>query len=82
MVRPLPSVYLYNEFVNLMLPNTFNDMEQFSLDIKTLMDFQKDVLKMVKSVNKPIINENVYKSEVETTPQKGKKAKRKGSVSA
>ncbi|CAB4426563.1 unnamed protein product [Rhizophagus irregularis] len=52
-------------------------MEQFSLDIKTLMDFQKDVLKMVKSVNKPIINENVYKSEVETTPQKGKKAKRK-----
>ncbi|CAG8633725.1 5566_t:CDS:10 [Funneliformis mosseae] len=82
MVRPLPSVYLYNEFVNLKLPNTFNDMEQFSLDIKILMDFQKDVLKMVKSVNKPTINENVYKSEVETTPQKGKKAKRKGGVSA
>ena len=42
---------------------------------------QKDVLKMVKSVNKPTINENVYKSEVETTPQKEKRAKKKGGVS-
>lgn len=82
MVRPLPSVYLYDEFVNLKLPNTFNDMEQFALDIKILMDFQKGVLKTVKSVNKPTINENIYKSEVETTPQKTKKAKKKGGVSA
>ncbi|PKC68510.1 hypothetical protein RhiirA1_457140 [Rhizophagus irregularis] len=42
------------------------------------VDNKKDVLKMVKSVNKSTINENVYKSEVETTSQKGKKAKRKG----
>ncbi|PKB95706.1 hypothetical protein RhiirA5_431972 [Rhizophagus irregularis] len=52
---------------------------------KKLMNIHKalkDVLKMVKSVNKSTINENVYKSEVETTSQKGKKAKRKGSVSA
>ena len=40
MVRPLPTVYLYDEFVNLKLPNTFNDMEQFALNIKILMDFQ------------------------------------------
>ncbi|CAG8575335.1 uncharacterized protein OCT59_019295 [Rhizophagus irregularis] len=52
-----------------------------ALDFKDV-DNKKDVLKMVKSVNKSTINENVYKSEVETTSQKGKKAKRKGSVSA
>lgn len=39
---------------------------------------QKDILKMVKSVNKPTINE----SEVKTTPQKEKRAKKKGGVSA
>ncbi|CAG8453521.1 812_t:CDS:2 [Funneliformis mosseae] len=58
------------------LPNKFNDMEQFTLDIKILMDFQKDVLKIVKSVNKPI-NEIVYKFEVEISSQKEKKAKNK-----
>lgn len=39
---------------------------------------QKDILKMVKLVNKPIINENVYKSEVETMPKKVKKTKKGG----
>ncbi|CAB4377805.1 unnamed protein product [Rhizophagus irregularis] len=42
------------------------------------VDDKKDILKMVKSVNKPTINE----SEVETTPQKEKRAKKKGGVSA
>ncbi|CAI2191385.1 13032_t:CDS:10 [Funneliformis geosporum] len=52
--------------------------EQFAMDMKMLMDFQSDVLKTVKSVNKPVEIENVDKSVVEITPKKAtKKAKKK-----
>jgi len=30
MVWPLPSMYLYDEFVSFKIPTTFNDMEQFT----------------------------------------------------
>ncbi|RGB26627.1 hypothetical protein C1646_674631 [Rhizophagus diaphanus] len=70
MVRPLPSVYLYDEFACIKIPTSFDDMEQFAIDMKILMDLQSDVLKTVKSVNKPVKCENVYKSEVEITPKK------------
>ena len=40
MVRPLPSVYLYNEFTHIKIPKNFIDMEQFAIDMKMLMDFQ------------------------------------------
>jgi len=77
MVRPLPSVYLYNEFLHIKIPKNFNDMEQLAIDMKALMDFQKDVLRTVRSINKSIGDKNVHKSEVETTPQKAQKAKPK-----
>ncbi|GBB96202.1 hypothetical protein RclHR1_02700004 [Rhizophagus clarus] len=78
LARPLPSLYLYDEFACIKIPNSFDDMEQFAVDMKMLMDFQSDVLKTVKSVNKPVENENVDKSEVETTPKKvTKKTKKK-----
>ncbi|CAG8672403.1 15748_t:CDS:10, partial [Funneliformis caledonium] len=75
--RPLPSIYLYDEFACIKIQNSFDDMEQFAIDMKMLMDFQSDVLKTVKSVNKPVENKNVDKSEVEITPKKAtKKAKK------
>ncbi|CAG8573636.1 16273_t:CDS:2, partial [Acaulospora colombiana] len=77
MVRPLPSIYLYDEFACIKLPRTFDDMEQFSMDIAILMDFQTDVLKTVKSVNKSIGIEKVYKSEIQPTPKKQKKTSQK-----
>ncbi|RIB27457.1 hypothetical protein C2G38_2160553 [Gigaspora rosea] len=30
MVRPLPSIYLYEEFVSIKIPTTFDDMEEFA----------------------------------------------------
>ncbi|CAG8723305.1 3039_t:CDS:2, partial [Funneliformis caledonium] len=75
MVRPLPSVYLYEEFVCIKIPTSFDDIEQFSMDMKMLMDFQCDVLKTVKSVNKPVEIKNVDKFVVEITPKK--KARKK-----
>ena len=40
MVRPLPSIYLYEEFVSIKIPTTFDDMEEFAKSMSTLMDFQ------------------------------------------
>lgn len=81
MVRPFSSVYLYNEFTHIKIPKNFIDMEQFALDMKVLMDFQKDILRTVRSINKFIgnkdVHKNVHKSEVETTPQKAKIKKNK-----
>ncbi|GES89415.1 hypothetical protein GLOIN_2v1776381 [Rhizophagus clarus] len=52
MVRPLPSIYLYEEFVSIKIPTTFDDMEEFAKSMSTLMDFQTDVLRTVKLMNK------------------------------
>ncbi|CAG8783280.1 27258_t:CDS:2, partial [Dentiscutata erythropus] len=52
MVRPLPSIYLYEEFVSIKIPTTFDDMEEFAKSMSTLMDFQTDVLQTVKLMNK------------------------------
>ncbi|GBB89549.1 hypothetical protein RclHR1_16270003 [Rhizophagus clarus] len=71
MVRPLPSIYLYNEFVSFKMPTSFDDMERFAKDMSTLMDFQADVLWTVKLMNKTTIkNKRVHKTEVELTPKK------------
>ncbi len=40
MMKPLPSVYLFEEFGAIKIPTTFNDMEQFSKDMSILMNFQ------------------------------------------
>ncbi|CAG8670388.1 12763_t:CDS:10, partial [Dentiscutata heterogama] len=40
MVRPLPSIYLDNEFACIKLPNSFDDMDQFAMDMAILMNFQ------------------------------------------
>ena len=40
MIQPLPSIYLYDEFACIKLPRTFDDMEQFAMEIAVLMDFQ------------------------------------------
>ncbi|GBC01589.1 hypothetical protein RclHR1_04250005 [Rhizophagus clarus] len=73
MVRPLPSIYLYEEFVSIKIPTTFDDMEEFAKSMSTLMDFQTDVLRTVKLMNKkPVEDKKVYKSEVKTTPKKKK----------
>ncbi|CAG8725168.1 9644_t:CDS:2, partial [Acaulospora morrowiae] len=42
MVRPLPSIYLYEEFVSIKIPMTFDDMEEFAKSMQTLMDFQNN----------------------------------------
>ncbi|CAB4423614.1 unnamed protein product [Rhizophagus irregularis] len=61
MVRPLPSIYLYNEFVSLKIPTSFDDMEKFAKDMSILMDFQVDVLWTIKLMNKePIENEKNF----------------------
>ncbi|CAG8746554.1 9617_t:CDS:2, partial [Acaulospora colombiana] len=73
MARPLPSIYLYDEFACIKLPNSFDDMEQFATDMAFLMNFQKDVLKTVKSVKKSTGDKSVYKSEVNFTPERAKK---------
>ncbi|CAG8683613.1 8967_t:CDS:2, partial [Acaulospora morrowiae] len=73
MVRPLPSIYLYDEFACIKLPNSFDDMEQFATDMAILMNFQKDVLKTVKSVKKSTGDKGVYKSEIKPTPERAKK---------
>ncbi|CAG8608536.1 20013_t:CDS:2 [Gigaspora rosea] len=51
-MRPLPSVYLFEEFGTIKIPTTFDDMEQFSEDISVLMNFQVDVLATIKALNK------------------------------
>ncbi|CAG8534699.1 10406_t:CDS:2, partial [Ambispora leptoticha] len=77
MVRPLPSIYLYEEFVSIKIPMTFDDMEEFAKSMQTLMDFQVDVLRTVKLMNKKQIEDpKVYKSEVKDTPQKDREKKK------
>jgi len=39
MIRPFPSIYLYERFGTIRIPTTFDDMEQFSEDITILMNF-------------------------------------------
>ncbi|CAG8508986.1 3831_t:CDS:10 [Ambispora leptoticha] len=73
MVRPLPSIYLYDEFACIKLPNSFDHMEQFATEMAILMNFQKDILKTVKSVKKSTGDKSVYKSEVKPTPERAKK---------
>ncbi|RHZ88062.1 hypothetical protein Glove_26g296 [Diversispora epigaea] len=75
MVRPLPSIYLYDEFARIKLPNSFDDMEQFATNMAILMNFQKDVLKTIKSIKKSTGDKKVYKSEVKPTPEGTKKNK-------
>ncbi|CAI2188665.1 18162_t:CDS:2 [Funneliformis geosporum] len=71
-------IYLYEEFVCIKIPTSFDDIEQFAMNMKMLMDFQSDVLKTFKSVNKPVKIENVDKSVVEIMPKKStKKANKK-----
>ncbi|CAJ0840970.1 17585_t:CDS:2, partial [Entrophospora sp. SA101] len=69
MIRPFPCVYLYEKFGKIKIPITFNDMEQFSEDITTLMNFQIDVLKTIRNINKYSKSiTKVYKSQLEDTP--------------
>ncbi|CAG8534790.1 12815_t:CDS:2, partial [Acaulospora morrowiae] len=57
LIRPLPSIYLYEEFVNIKIPMTFDDMEEFAKSMPILMDFQVDVLRTVKLMNKKSIED-------------------------
>ncbi|CAJ0758215.1 2841_t:CDS:2 [Entrophospora sp. SA101] len=69
MRKPFPCVYLYEKFGKIKIPITFNDMEQFSEDITTLMNFQIDVLKTIRNINKYSKSiTKVYKSQLEDTP--------------
>lgn len=70
MVRPLPSVYLYDEFSCIQLPNSFEDMSQFATDEAILMNFLQDILMTVKTVKKSTEKKTVYKSDVGTTREK------------
>ncbi|CAG8743804.1 10156_t:CDS:2, partial [Dentiscutata erythropus] len=65
MVRPLPSIYLDNEFACIKLPNSFDDMDQFAMDMAILMNFQKDVLKAVKSIKKSNGDKNAENAKIE-----------------
>ncbi|CAG8523773.1 15200_t:CDS:2, partial [Racocetra fulgida] len=66
-----------SEFVSIKIPTTFDDMEEFAKSMPTLMDFQVDVLRTVKLINKkPIEDQKVYKSEVKNTPQKDREKKK------
>ncbi|CAJ0898950.1 7245_t:CDS:2 [Entrophospora sp. SA101] len=69
MMRPLPSVYLFEEFGAIKIPITFDDMEQFSKDMTILMNFQADVLAMIKTLNKGKKGKIVYKVLIEDTPK-------------
>ncbi|CAG8631413.1 1750_t:CDS:10, partial [Paraglomus occultum] len=79
LVRPLPTIYVLQQFLRIKIPVTFADFEQFSKDIICLMDWQTDVLSTARAVNKAstnaMENNNVYITSVDNTPQKKKAEK-------
>ncbi|KAF0489576.1 hypothetical protein F8M41_022049 [Gigaspora margarita] len=52
MMKPLPSVYVSEEFGSIKILITFNDMEQFSKDMLILMNFQADILSAIQDLNR------------------------------
>ncbi|CAG8494467.1 1642_t:CDS:2 [Gigaspora rosea] len=55
------------------VPCGFEDMSQFATDVAILMNFLQDILMTVKTVKKSTEKKNVYKSDIETTPEKRKR---------
>ncbi|CAG8787917.1 15314_t:CDS:10, partial [Gigaspora margarita] len=80
MVRPLPSVYLFEEFGTIKIPTTFDDMEQFSEDMSVLMNFQADVLATIKALNKGRKGETTYKVLIEDTPKTEKNNRQRRAI--
>ncbi|CAG8593431.1 13445_t:CDS:10, partial [Ambispora gerdemannii] len=56
LIRPLPKIYMLQQFGRIKIPVTFSDFEQFSRDIICLMDWQTDVLSTARAINKATTN--------------------------
>ncbi|CAG8614789.1 7829_t:CDS:2, partial [Diversispora eburnea] len=72
-IRPLPTIYMLQQFLHVKIPATFGDFEQFSKDMMCLMNWQADVLSTARIVNKAttnVIKNNIYITSVDDTPQK------------
>ncbi|CAG8676066.1 15024_t:CDS:2, partial [Acaulospora colombiana] len=74
-VRPLPKIYMLQQFGRIKIPATFGDFEQFSKDMICLMDWQTDVLSTARAINKATTNfmennNNICITSVNDTPQK------------
>ncbi|CAG8483342.1 5346_t:CDS:2 [Ambispora leptoticha] len=77
LIRPLPKIYMLQQFGRIKIPVTFSDFEQFSRDIICLMDWQTDVLSTARAINKAttnvmVDNNNICITSVDDTPQKKK----------
>ncbi|CAG8573497.1 13901_t:CDS:2, partial [Ambispora leptoticha] len=74
-VRPLPTIYILEQFGRIKIPATFGNFEQFSKDMICLMDWQTGVLLTARVINKATTNfmknnnDNCITS-VNDTPQK------------
>ncbi|CAI2178565.1 2598_t:CDS:2, partial [Funneliformis geosporum] len=75
LVRPLPSIYILQQFICIKIPVSFDDFEQFAKDMADLMSWQADVLSTIKGINKSTTKDNhVHTTTVQDTPAKSKKA--------
>ncbi|CAJ0854625.1 13154_t:CDS:2, partial [Entrophospora sp. SA101] len=74
LLHPLPSVYLFNHFLCVKIPVTFNNFEDFSEGIIDLMNWQTDILLTVKKINKACEtkNDGIHITPTQDTPQKDK----------
>lgn len=75
LVRPLPSIYILQQFIRMKIPVSFDDFEQFAKDMVDLMSWQADVLSTIKGINKPTTKyKHIHTTTVQDTPVKVKKA--------
>ncbi|CAG8512388.1 6209_t:CDS:2, partial [Ambispora leptoticha] len=56
LVRPLPTIYMLQQFGCIKISATFGDFKQFSKDMIYLMDWQTDILSTARAINKAIMN--------------------------
>ncbi|RHZ76989.1 hypothetical protein Glove_186g104 [Diversispora epigaea] len=71
LVRPLPSIYILQQFTRIKIPVSFYDFEQFAKHMTDLMSWQADVLATIKAINKGSINDScIHITSVQDTPVK------------
>ncbi|CAG8592873.1 8610_t:CDS:2, partial [Acaulospora morrowiae] len=79
LVRPLPSIYILQQFTRIKIPVSFDDFEQFAKDMMDLMItgffyLQADVLSTIKAINKSITKDkHIHTTSVQDTPKKAGK---------
>ncbi|CAG8742260.1 17644_t:CDS:2, partial [Racocetra persica] len=73
LIRPLVSIYFLQRSKYIKIPVSFDNFEQFAIDIGYLMNFQTDVLSTIKKINKMLTGDNIlYITPVQDTPAKKK----------